>query len=298
MEPGTDEQSVMTRYLLGEMSDAERDALETAYFCDDASVEKLEFVRGCLIDRYVAGRLSEAERERFESHFLESPHHRRKLAFATALAASVEAGPPVSTSRSGSFSEFLRGRRTAFALAAALMLLAIGSLFLFRGVLRVKQQPTGYTVNGNGNSDIDRTAGGTVKPPDANLNQNRSNDRRKGTETRTLVASLDLTSHLTSRDRGSPGESLAIGDDVVSVHLLIPRPRRAVRYTSYTTSLLPVDGREIWSQQLPPGSSSTMVLKIPAKLFSPQDYVLIVNGVTAAGLEEQVDGRSFRVERR
>lgn len=298
MEPGADEQSVMIRYLLGELSEAERDALETAYFSDDASVEKLEFVRDDLIDRYTAGRLSGAERERFENHFLQSPHNRRKLAFATALIASLEARQPVTTSRSTSFSEFLRSRRAAFALAAALMLLAIGSLFLFRGLIRVKQQPTAYTANENGNSNSDRTEEGIVKSPDANLNQNRSNDPRKGTEPRTLVASLDLRSHPTSRDRGSPGQTLAIGDDVVSVHLLIPRPRRTARYISYTASLLPVDGREIWSQQLPAGSSSTIILKIPGKLLSPQDYVLIINGVMAGGLEEQIDGRSFRVERR
>ena len=83
MPPGGDE---MTRYLLGEMAEAERDAFEDRYFGDDEVYERLAAVEGELLDDYVRGRLPAARRAALETTLLATPGGRERLAFARALA--------------------------------------------------------------------------------------------------------------------------------------------------------------------------------------------------------------------
>ena len=290
MELGLDEERAITCYLLGEMSAGELEAFEAAYFSDDTSVEKLEFVRDVLVDRYVVSGLSAAEREHFESHFLESPHHRRKLAFAAALIDAVDEPVPGDLQRPPSrmivMSQTLKRRQGALALAAALLSLAIGSFFLLRGFLHLRQLPTD-TANTNTNQMTPGAAG----TPGPNLNQNRASDPRKSEEGRSVVASLVLT----SRDRGSQGQSLVIGENTVSVHLHVARPEAG--YTRYSASIRSVDDdRKIWSQELARSSGAMIVLKVPARLFDSQDYILSIRGATPGS--EEIEGYSFRVEKR
>lgn len=76
---------VMRRYLLGELSDQERDRLDECYFSDDEQYELLSVLEDELIHDYVSGALSDEESKRFEAHNLRSPRIVRKAQLAEAL---------------------------------------------------------------------------------------------------------------------------------------------------------------------------------------------------------------------
>ena len=86
MIPDEQDTEKLRRYLLGNLSPTEDDAVETAYLTSDDVFQKLLAAEEDLIDAYVAGALSEADRRRFEEHFMASPARRERVAFARALA--------------------------------------------------------------------------------------------------------------------------------------------------------------------------------------------------------------------
>src|SRR6476619_2765400 len=70
------------RYLLGTLSDEERDRFEEMYFSDDAAFDEVEIAEGELIDRYVRGELSKPDRAQFESVVARSPRLVERVEFA------------------------------------------------------------------------------------------------------------------------------------------------------------------------------------------------------------------------
>jgi hypothetical protein len=78
-------ETALRRYLLGDLSDVEREAVEREYFADAAIVDRLSEVEDDLIDDYLSDRLSEGERGSFEHHYLTVPRHRTRVAVANAL---------------------------------------------------------------------------------------------------------------------------------------------------------------------------------------------------------------------
>jgi anti-sigma factor RsiW len=82
--PMTDDE-LLARYLLGELSDAERDEAQERLFADPEFFERLLSVENDLIDSYARDALPRRERELVETHLLASAQQRRKLRFARAL---------------------------------------------------------------------------------------------------------------------------------------------------------------------------------------------------------------------
>jgi hypothetical protein len=78
------------RYLLGELTEEECDALEQSYFAREDGFEELLAIEQELIDAYVAGDLPTERRARFESR-LPASQHRDAIDFARALRATLDA---------------------------------------------------------------------------------------------------------------------------------------------------------------------------------------------------------------
>ena len=60
------ELQVLKRYVLGELSEDERDALEPRYFSDQQVFDQLVLIETEVVDDYVHGRLSAPDRATFE----------------------------------------------------------------------------------------------------------------------------------------------------------------------------------------------------------------------------------------
>src|SRR5688500_6089886 len=80
-----DSKHVMTRYLLGELSEGEQAALEKAYFEDPDVFTELTAAEEGLVDDYARDRLSPDDRARFERVYLADPRRRERVQFAQAL---------------------------------------------------------------------------------------------------------------------------------------------------------------------------------------------------------------------
>lgn len=87
--PMNDRETIL-RYLLGQMSEPERNEVQERLFRDDEFFETVAEAETDLIDAYASGELTQAEREQMERSILRSPAARKRAEFAAALA-GVEA---------------------------------------------------------------------------------------------------------------------------------------------------------------------------------------------------------------
>ncbi|MEK6285527.1 MAG: CHAT domain-containing protein [Acidobacteriota bacterium] len=83
-QEGNDERH-LRKYLLGELEEAEQQALEERLMAGGELFDLLQVAEDELIEDYVDGTLSRDERGRFDSFFMSTPDRRRKLSFAMAL---------------------------------------------------------------------------------------------------------------------------------------------------------------------------------------------------------------------
>jgi hypothetical protein len=77
--------SPITRYLLDELPEGERERLEEEYFASDAVWDAVVEAENDLIDAYLRGGLSARDRAQFEAVFLSSAERRDRLELARSL---------------------------------------------------------------------------------------------------------------------------------------------------------------------------------------------------------------------
>jgi hypothetical protein len=80
---------LITRFLLGELSDEERAEVEERFLADNDFFEAVLSAEDALIDQYLLGELSDDQRERAEKLFQSSPWQRSEVSFTEELIASV-----------------------------------------------------------------------------------------------------------------------------------------------------------------------------------------------------------------
>ena len=80
-----DDELLIRRYMLGDVSEDERTAIEKRLMTDPEYLGRLQLVETDLADDYASGALGGRERANFENHFLSAPQHRQKLRVAAAL---------------------------------------------------------------------------------------------------------------------------------------------------------------------------------------------------------------------
>ena len=125
--------------MLGQATEEERSALELEYFQSEEAVDRIAAAEDDLIDDYLSDRLDPVERGLFERDYLAADNHRRRVETIRQLQASTLRTEPGST---------MDWSRQRLALAAALVLFAAGSLWVFtssrgeRGVVVEKSSPS------------------------------------------------------------------------------------------------------------------------------------------------------------
>ena len=141
-------QKEIRQYLLGTLSPERAAELEESLLLDSEIYEELLIAEDELIDQFIEGEMSPAERAAVETHFLRSPERKKQLSFARTLKSYVSANtspkPEVSDSRARNgtawgqppkkrfFRDLLFPPNPAFALslAAALVLISVGGVWL------------------------------------------------------------------------------------------------------------------------------------------------------------------------
>lgn len=309
----------MRRYLLGEMTEAERAALEREYFADGRLFELMVRAENELVDEYARGLLPPPARERFERHYLSHPARRARARFAEALAAKLgetgaaaAAEPPHAKPLWRSRPAFLRAPALAWALSAALLLAAAGAAWL-RLETRAPRHETAKT-------EVPRAAQETrAGEPPAPVADGRPADGRPPAEpgrTRTeqrgvapaptpaakpapTFATLVLTIGSTRSAGAAPHALLAIPARTEKARLQLNL--RESDYKSYRAALKAVGGTDVYAWERVNSrvtkSGVTITLTVPARMLADGDYLLTLSGVGESGELEDVSKSLFRVRK-
>jgi hypothetical protein len=120
--PVSIDNSLVRRYVLGDLTDEESQRLEEEYFASDERFGQLLAVEEDLIDDFLQDRLSAGERQRFEARFMTTDRGRQKVA-AQKLAQAQRA----------------RSWKRVLPIAAAVMALAVG-VAVFRQFVELRRQ--------------------------------------------------------------------------------------------------------------------------------------------------------------
>lgn len=130
-----DEQSKLRKYILNDISDEERFAIEERLLTDDRFFEEVSMAEEYLIQDYADEKLTAGERERFEKHFLTSEENRQKVKFARALRKYIdESGDLPETEKKPNFFDSLKAFFSAPVTVglAVLAIAAIAGFFVWK----------------------------------------------------------------------------------------------------------------------------------------------------------------------
>lgn len=310
----------MQRYLLGEMPEAERTALEQEYFNDGRLFDQMVQVENELVDKYARGLLSPPVRDSFEQYYLTHPKRRERAKFAVALAAKLAqtsevatAPPPRAESLWSRLQSSMRGPKLAWAFSVALLLMAAGAVWLLVESRRLRQEFA--------KTESQRT---TQAQRERELQQQVASERQRAEQLSAELERLRAEQQAISPVPTPPVKALpafvslmlTVGgtrsaDTAPPAVLVIPARTEQVRlqlnlsardYPSYRAALQAAGGKEIFAwQRLTPKATKAgarLALIIPAQRFATGDYILTLRGISETGEVEDVSKSLFRVERK
>jgi anti-sigma factor RsiW len=317
---------LIRRYLLGELSEDEREQFERRLMSEDDLYQQLLINEDELIDEYVSGTLPEHDRAKFSRQFLQVPELRQDIRFAVALRNRAQKAAPQTTEEGSSktsrpslfdwlgtfFMQPVLGAALATALLAVVLLtvwLAVQNSRLRQQVeqLQARQTPTPAPPqdlqeqltserlrNEQLSAELRRAqeanAGGArpVEEP-----QERRPTPKPTGESATFVA-FTLTPGL-SRGESEGWKRISLQPGVREARIRLDLPEAA--YRSYRVTVRTLDGgREILQRQgLRDVGGKFVQLSIAAALLSPNDYEILLSGTLPSGETEEISRYNFRV---
>jgi len=289
----------LTRYLLGEVSQQERDEIEDGYSRDDDLFEDLIAAENDLIDDYVHDKLSETEKGQFERHFLSNPERREQVRFARSLmlaggdpTRTAEDAKPLVRSRPASWTPALR-----WAVAAGLLVTLAGLSWLAMANRRLHDQLEAVRA---GQAAAQRQAQ-ELRQQVTDLQQAiaQARNQQTGLPPGSTRLSLMLVPGLA---RGNGRQvTLPLSPGISQVQFILKHEGDEAA-TSYDVVLETADGRRIWQKEnltgSPAGKEGNIVtVEIPATILKRDDYVLRLLQPVSGAKPGELSVYSFRVLR-
>jgi len=306
------QQEQMRRYLLGDMADAEKDALDAVIFGDDENFDRMWEIENDLVDCYLRGRLSQAERDRFERHYLASQKHRERVAFAKSLLKAADEERISERTPTSSFfarlAEHFRPPQLALtgAMAMALLLMGVWTVRLMIERNRLEAE-LGQANSANEarqrqvralEKNIAQTSELNEKL-NAELQQSKQNKAVPAASAPSFITFL-LTSTSLVRNENQKMPELQIPANADQVRLRVQFLRGA--YKSCQVEIRNPDTGSLWRQSRIEVKSnknlSSVIALVPSAKLPQGDYTLALSGVTTSGETKEIDRYPFRVIRR
>jgi hypothetical protein len=313
------------RYLLGGLSEQEREQVEQRLMADDDLYQRLLLAEDDLIEEYISGTLSERDQANFSRRFLQVPELRqdvrsimvlRKYALETAPQVPINhspAAPPFSPfDRLKKF--FMRpalGVAFAAALLAAILVavwLAAQNSQLRKEVEQLQARQMSQPTPQPGLREelaAERLRNEQLSAELLRQQELLAEESRKLQQAQsTLAPKHDSGSGLRAVFAFALGTG-AVRESGELKKVSVPPDAREVRirldlaaadYRSYRAVLQTVEGREVFpSRGLRASAGMFLQLRIPAKLLTPGDYQIRLSGVSPSGEAEEIDSYYFRV---
>lgn len=323
-------ETLIARYLLGELPEEQQVAIEDRAFQDKEYLASITAVENDLIDEYVRDEMPDAVRRQFEKRFLASAERRKRVEFAKALTKVTSeyafkeksAKEPAVISWRDSLDAFFRSLNPVakFAMAAVVLLVLVGGAWLLTETLRLRSQLTRLQAENQSRQSERQTLEQQMELQRrrneelaARLNQEKQQREqsdeslRQLTETsnantppsRPIVAFLTLLPGL-SRGAGAR-PSLAIGADARLVRLQIGIDPEE-QFKTFAVDLRTVTGRHVWTRENLTARNQrgarSIGLTLPSTALKPGEYELKLTGVTEGGATQDVGFYYFDVKKR
>lgn len=315
LENETKQEKIWRRFLLGDVTDAERSRIEDEFLADEENFVRLEIAEDELIEDYLRGELSGAEKSLFESEFLRTAERRERVARMKILIDETTArkrAAIVSAPEKISWSETLRAFfknaawQTAFAASVVVLLAAFGAwLFNRQSANHAELTKTEPPIS---QSPAPVSSPETIAPENANItntNQNKSNSTPKPTPT----AAPEKTPPPKERETTlaifilNPG---GIRGGAAENRLRVQPQTREIRlrlnlesnnYSFYTARVTTVDGATIYTSPQLKSNRKSLLLQLPIRKLQPGDYIVELSGINAEGQTESVDDYAFTLQK-
>jgi len=320
-------ETLIARYLLGELTEEQQVEIEDRAFCDKAYLATITTVENDLIDEYVRGELSAADRQRFESRFLASAERRKRVEFAKALrTAFSESKAPeknvIQTATGWSWREslyaFLNGLNPAarLAFAAAAIVVVAGAALLFVETLRLRRQVTQLQAEKQAGQNLQQSLEAERKrneelnarldqekqqreQTDESLRQLTETPEAKNPAPPPVIASLTLLPGLSRGGGQKP--TLDLSNDASLVRLQIGIDPEE-QYKSFAVELRTLAGRQVWHRENLAArtrrNSRAVGLTLPATVLKSGEYELRLRGLNEGGGSEDVGFYYFNVRKK
>ena len=318
-------EKLISRYLLGELSEEQQVEIEDRAFADKEYLASITAVENDLIDEYVRHELSEAERRKFESRFLASAERRKRVEFAKALTRVppvAKKTQPASWSWRESLYAFISGLNPAarFAFAAAMLVLLVGGAWLLTATLRLRSQLTQLQAENQSRQNQRQALEQQIEAErrrneelNARLNQEKQQREQSDESLRQLSETADPTNPPPRPVIASltllPGISRGGGD---KPSLVMPGDARLVRlnigidpeeqYKNFAVELRTTAGRHVWNRENLAArnrrGARAIGLTLPASVLKSGEYELRLRGLKEGGAAEDIGFYYFDVRKR
>jgi hypothetical protein len=285
--------SVIRRFILGDLDDEARRALEAEALENDELFETIESVEDEIIEEFLSGTLPASERRIFDESLDRVPGRRRRLEIVKALAARKAAEADESTVVR--MKERLRyANHARLAIAAGFGAAAITAVAFFH-VKQGANEPLPQTqvastpaVPAPPALPVDLSAGTssalTVKHPGADLTPPMK--APVDSVAASQVVTFLLSASSTRSDDGSPALEINRPDSVVEFQIAIDDDE----FSHYNAELRASDGTTVASQMNIPVTAfrgaPVIRLRVPGKSFQSGRHELVLAGVHERGTEE------------
>jgi hypothetical protein len=327
MSNSTNQNQVITQYLLGTLPEIERERLDELSVASQEFAESLSATENDLIDSYVQGELSGTMLAQFESHYLASPVRRERVEFAEAFQvfarkqtvfddSSIRAPADLGKKRKDGWLSTISvfgGHYPALQwglAAAAVVLLAAGAFLLLQNA-RLRQQMSLAQAHRDelqqremqlrkeldqqraGNTAIEQELA-QVRQERARLEEELKNSGKLPVSG-TAIASFVLTPQL----RGA-GQAQSISIPVNTVRVTMRLNLEPNDYGTFAVALIDHSNHQVlWRsgklKARPKGEVRGLNVSFPADLLKPQSYALQVSGISANGQSEVLSDYPFKV---
>jgi len=302
-------EQIMTRYLLGELSESEQSALEKEYFTDSQFFDQMLKTENELVDDYVRGRLSKEVRERFEQSYMAHPERRERVEFATALATKLDQiefeQAPRGLSTWHRFLLAIRGQRPTLRLALALstLLVMVASVWILVERQRKHEREQAQAARETARREREaQQVANEQRPAEGGQGIPQTTPLPTVSPTRSpdTAVSLALTVGGVRGGDNSRTPTLVIPQGTTQARLLLSLKDND--YSTYDLSLQTAAGAEVLSQRnVRPRSRRTgasFVFTVPAHRLESGDFILTLRGVGPDGKIDDLSKSLFRVEKR
>jgi len=316
MRQKTEEEELAVKYLLGRLSEEERQSLEQRFLDDPEFFEQLLSVESALTDEYIQGNLSGDDRTRFEKLVNSSRSQWREVEFTRDLLQVISS---TALERKGADPQgrgyrFFRldwtGASARYAvLAGVVLLLACGAGMLMwslslrtqvtqlRGELNaarareaeaVRQLDDARSLNEN------RAAG--LKPPGGNEQKNGSPANQESGLPQQAVATIVLTPVSVNRgSKAAPVVTIPPTAQTLRFRLVLTR---SPQFAAYAVEVRTFEGKVIWRRDgLQPVNDRTLIFNLPASALPNNDYIVSLEGSASGGAYSDIQDYPFTLRR-